>query len=125
MNVGFFITIITNLPSSSSSFLYFYHIDVCIDSSTRRRKKSRFEIFIPKFQPIVTDDNILVMSFFSFSSSSLACSFLCLTFFSRTKYLRSSVNKKLGPDRDDGNDDDKGKREGEREREERKNEIPY
>lgn len=57
------------------------------------------------------DDNRLVMSFL-FSS----CSFLCLTFSSRTKYLRSSVNKKLGPDRvGGGNDDDKGER-GKKER---------
>ncbi len=47
--------------------------------------------------------------------------FLFLTFSSRAKYLRSSVNKKLGSDRGGGNDDGKG----EREREERKNEIPY
>ena len=52
-----------------------------------------------------------VMSFFLF--------FLFLAFSSKAKYLRSSVNKKLGSDRGGGNDD------GKREREERKNEIPY
>ncbi len=49
----------------------------------------------------------LFFSFFLF--------FLFLTFSSRAKYLRSSVNKKLGSDRGGGNDD--GKRErGKKER---------
>jgi len=51
---------------------------------------------------------MLMMSFFFLF-------FLFLALCSRAKYLRSSVNKKLGSDRSGGNDDGKGER-GKKER---------
>ena len=64
------------------------------------------KIFFEIVQTRLITDEILMIFFF----------FLLLYF---SKYLRSSVNKKLGSDRSSGNDD------GKRAREERKNEIPY
>jgi len=46
-----------------------------------------------------------------------SCSFLSLAFYSGAKYLRSSVNKKLGFDRGGGNNDGKrGRERGKKER---------